>query len=148
MRFNNVIIIVCTILFAAALNAQSEEHRWKPLIVDEAQKVWVDILSLETGTGKFFDVWILEMHTPVLHLDGIDGDIYRSKTKYTVNLETVKYGILEVVYYNPANKEIYRFDYNSPILTENIKYTYPVLENSILHLAIKEYIKLKEEGTN
>jgi hypothetical protein len=148
MRFTNLKIFICIILLAAISNAQSEEHRWKPLIVNETQKTWIDILSLEAGTGKFFDVWILEMYTPLLHLDGISGDIYRSKTKYAVNLETVKYGILEVVYYDPSNKEIYRFNYDSPVLTESIKYTYPVLENSILHLTIKEYLKLKEEGTN
>ena len=126
-----------------------ENHRWKKLENNTGKKLWYDVSPFDTLRGDRFDVWILEVHTPPLKFPGIEGEVYRSKTLYSVNLTTVRYGIMKIHYYDVKNKEIYSFDYDTPPPpTDAIKYPYPVLENSPVHLIIKELFSAKNGGKN
>ena len=88
---------------------------------------------------------MLEVHTPPLRSEGIDGEVYRSKTLYAINLTTVRYGIMKIRYYDVKNIEIYSFDYDTPPPpTDALKYPYPVLEDSPIYQIIKELFKYKK----
>lgn len=134
-----------TFLISLSALAQSGEHRWKPIEVNDNDKIWFDTASLDSAKGGKFDVWVLEMHRPPLRFEGIRGEVYRSKTLYTVNLENVKYGIMKVVYYNLENREIFNYDYGIGNIIENVKYTYPVMEDSFMHKIIREYVKSSDK---
>ena len=88
------------------------------------------------------------MHKPPLTDEGIRGEVYRSKTLYAINLKTVKYGILNVIYYDVTNKEMYNFKYNIDDYPENLKYTYPITENSFLFVLLKELFDKPGDKTN
>ena len=125
--------------------AQTDNSKWKPLVVNDEKKVWVDETGLQNVKGDKFEIWLLQMYVPPLRMDGITGDVYRSKTLYAVDLNSVKYGIEQVVYYNADNKELFSYDYKIKNYEDNLKYTYPVLENSTMHLVIKELYNVKAE---
>lgn len=127
-------------VLCSSLNFGQEEptHIWKVLNVPSGEKVWYDASGLDTIKGDKFDIWILEMHRPPKTFEGFEGEVFRSKTLYGINLTTVKYGILKIRYYNILNKEIYSYDYDNPPPDESIKYTYPVTENSIIHVLLRE----------
>jgi hypothetical protein len=135
-------LIIALVIFNPAIVAQEMEHRWKPLSVDDNEKIWYDAATLDTASGSRFDVWILQMHRPPLKFDGIKGDVFRSKILYAVDLEKVKYGMLKVVYYDLENKEIFKYNYDIVNVMDEIKYTYPVMQDSYLHRIIKEFAKL------
>ncbi|SRR5690554_1211083 len=141
------ITLAVLMLISIPANAQTGKHVWKSLIVNEDKKIWYDESSITDIKGNAFDVYLLQMYVPPLRMNGIKGEIYRSKTLYTVNLDLVKYGIKEVVYYNSENAEIYKHDYGITDYEDNLKYTYPVLENSPIHLVIKEIYKNKGTTT-
>ena len=125
-----------------------ETHVWKVLNLDSGEKIWYDASGLDTIKGDRFDIWILEVHRPPKTFDGFEGEVFRSKTLFGINLTTVKYGILKVRYYNIMNKEIYSYDYDNPPPDESIRYTYPVTENSIIHLIIRELYGTEGDGNN
>ncbi len=135
--------------FSAVIIGQTEEtHVWKVLNLDTGEKIWYDASAIDTIKGDRFDIWILEVHRPPKTFEGFEGEVFRSKTLFGINLTTVKYGILKVRYYNIMNKEIYSFDYDNPPPDESIRYTYPVTENSIIHLLIRELYGNEEENNN
>ena len=141
---------VLIIVFCSVINfGQTEEtHVWKVLNLDSGGKIWYDTSSLDTTTGDRFDIWILEVHRPPKTFEGFEGEVFRSKTLFGINLTTVKYGILKVRYYNIMNKEIYSYDYDNPPPDESIRYTYPITENSIIHLIIRELYGNEGDSNN
>jgi hypothetical protein len=117
---------------------QEEQHVWKVVNTDDGSKFWYDVSSLDTTKGDKFNVWILETFQPPQKYEGIEGDVFRSKTLYTINLTTVKYGIMKVRYFDLNNQEIFSFDYDSPMPPESIRFPYPITDNSLLFYILKE----------
>lgn len=125
---------------------QEEKHVWKVVNADDGSKFWYDATSVDTMKGDKFNIWILETNQPPKQFEGIEGDVFRSKTLYTINLTNVKYGILKVRYYDMNNKEIFSFDYDQPMPPESIRYPYPITDNSLLFYLIKELYGPKGEA--
>jgi len=141
-------LIFCTLFLAAQFtNGQNVTHNWKPLTIDETQRMWYDRSQLDTINNPTFDIWILEMHRPTLSLEGISGNIMRTKTLYTVDLQAYKYGIKQVVYYDPSNQIIKSFRYDTNSLTEGYRFIFPITERSFMQKLVDELLhirKLKE----
>jgi len=143
MKFQ--LTLIALLIITMVLSAQ-DQHRWKPLLLNANDKLWYDASNLDTANTQVMNVWILQLHKPPLQFEGISGDVYRSKTLYTIDMTTVKYGIAKVVYYDVENKEIYSYDYKLESAPLEIRFPYPVLEGSFVNEVIKEYFKLKGEN--
>jgi len=139
--------VFIAVLFCIELYSQ-DEHKWKPVILSDDKKIWIDESSLDTVKGDKFEVWLLQMYVPTLKMEGITGDIYRAKTLYTVDLTSVKYGIKKIFYFDAYNKELFDHDYKIDGFEDKLKFTYPVLENSTMHYVIKELYKNRAEKNN
>jgi hypothetical protein len=138
-----VLLIIQSITFA-----QEEIHRWKKLDTITGEQIWFDTSFTDTLKGDKFKVWVLKVHTPPMKSEVVDGDIYRSKILYAINLATVRNGIMKLRYYDVKNIELYSFDYDAPPPpTDALRYPYPVLEDSPLYLIIKEIFKDQEKST-
>jgi len=140
-------LIIFFLLFIGAKfsNGQSDNNNWKPLIIDNTQRIWYDRSQLDTINSPTFNIWILEMHRPTLSLEGISDNIMRSKTLYIVDLQQYKYGIKQVVYYDPSNKMIKSFKYDTNTLTENYKYIFPITENSFMQKLVDELLRVRKQ---
>lgn len=133
------IIIALLILIAINISAQQEDqHVWKVVDAADGSKFWYDASALDTIKGDRFNIWILQAFQPPKKYEGIDGEVFRAKTLYAINLTTVKYGILKVRYFDVNNQEIFRFDYDNPLPPESIRYPYPVTDRSMLFYLIEE----------
>ena len=141
-------LILILLVITANIYAQEHVQMWKPLVINDKEKVWYDQSMTDSIKGNKMNVWILQMHKPPLTGEGINGEVYRSKTLYAINLKTAKYGILNVIYYDVANKEMYNFKYNIDDYPENLKYTYPITENSFLFTLLKEIFNKTGEKNN
>ena len=140
--------ILITLLSLISILAQEDEHHvWKVVNANDGSKFWYDASKLDTIKGDRFNIWILETHQPPIKYEGIEGEVFRSKTLYAINLTTVKYGILKIRYYDLSNKEIFRFDYDNPPPPESIRYTYPVTDQSMIFNLIEELYGPKGEKT-
>jgi hypothetical protein len=128
-------IIICNITIVAQ---QEDQHVWKVINADDGSKFWYDASSIDTTSGDRFSIWVLEANQPPKKYEGIEGDVFRSKTLYTINLTTVKYGIQKIRYYNVSNQEIFSFDYDKPMPPESIRFPYPITDNSLLFYLLKE----------
>lgn len=140
-------VMLCLFLFVSVSNLfpQRENHKWKPLIITESQKVWVDQSQADTITSPVFDIWVLELHQPLLTVEGIKGKVMRSKSLYQVNVLEKCYNLKSVVYYNAANAEIARFDYDLSLMNENNRFSFPVYEDSPIDKIIRSiFIKTAE----
>jgi len=141
-------LILMLLVMAASIYSQDVVHRWKQLVIDDKEKVWYDQSMTDSIKGSKMNIWILQMHKPPLTGEGIKGEVYRSKTLYAINLKTAKYGILNVIYYDVANKEMYNFKYNIDDYPETLKYTYPITEKSFLFALLKEIFNKSPDKTN
>ncbi|MCC6549319.1 MAG: hypothetical protein IT279_04540 [Ignavibacteriaceae bacterium] len=132
-------VLICLFLFVTVSNLfpQKENHKWKPLIITESQKVWVDQSQADTITAPVFDIWVLELHQPLLTVEGIKGKVMRSKSLYQVNVLEKCYNLKSVVYYNSSNTEIARFDYDLSLMNENNRFSFPVYEESVIDKIIR-----------
>lgn len=131
-------IISILLFYFSSLAQENDQHVWKVINADDGSKFWYDVSTLDTSGSDRLNIWILETYQPPRQYDGIDGDVFRSKTLYTINLTTVKYGILKVRYYDMTNNEIFSFDYDNPMPPESIRFPYPITNNSKLFYLIKE----------
>ena len=138
-------ILLIIIGFVSLPAQQSEQHVWKVVNADDGSKFWYDATSIDTINGDRFNIWILETNQPPKQYEGIEGDVFRSKTLYTINLTTVKYGIMKIRYYDVSNQEIFSFDYDKPMPPESIRFPYPITDNSLLFYLIKELFGPKAE---
>lgn len=140
-------ILLILISYLSLYAQQDDKHVWKVVNAENGSKFWFDATTLDTTNGNKLNVWILETNQPPKKYEGIDGDVFRSKTLYTINLITVKYGIFKVRYYDLNNKEIFMFDYDNPMPPENIRFPYPITDNSLLFYLLKELYGPKESQT-
>ena len=131
-------ILLVLIIYISNYAQQNEQHVWKVINADDGSKFWYDASSIDTTRGDRFNIWILETNQPPKKYEGIEGEVFRSKTLYTINLTTVKYGIMKVRYYNVSNQEIFLFDYDKPMPPESIRFPYPITDNSLLFFLLKE----------
>ncbi len=139
--------IAVLLIIQSNIFAQEEIHRWKKLDTITGEQIWFDASFTDTLKGDKFEVWVLKVHTPPMKSEGVDGEIYRSKILYAINLATVRYGIMKLRYYDVKNNKLYSFDYDTPPPpTDALRYPYPVLEESSLYLIIKEIFKGKEKS--
>jgi len=138
-------ILLIIIGFVSLAAQQSEQHVWKVINADDGSKFWYDATSIDTIKADRFNIWILETNQPPKQYEGIEGDVFRSKTLYTINLTTVKYGIMKIRYYDVSNQEIFSFDYDKPMPPESIRFPYPITDNSLLFYLIKELFGPKAE---
>lgn len=138
-------ILLIIIGFVSLAAQQSEQHVWKVVDADDGSKFWYDATSIDTIKGDRFNIWILETNQPPKQYEGIKGNVFRSKTLYTINLTTVKYGIMKIRYYDVSNQEIFSFDYDKPMPPESIRFPYPITDNSLLFYLIKELFGPKAE---
>ena len=141
-------LILMLLVITANIYAQEHVSMWKPLVINDKEKVWYDQSMTDSIKGSKMNIWILQMHKPPLTGEGINGEVYRSKTLYAINLKTAKYGILNVIYYDVANKEMYNFKYNIDDYPETLKYTYPITEKSFLFALLKELFNKPGDKTN
>lgn len=145
---NIVSYFFLSLVIVSSLIAQDESnHRWQKLEDTDGEQIWFDAASVESRSGDKFEVWVLEVYKPPLKSEGIEGEVYRSKILYAINLTTVKYGIMKLRYYDVKNKELYRFDYDTPPPPNDmLKYPYPIFEDSPVYLIIKSlFSKYKVE---
>jgi hypothetical protein len=138
-------ILFLIIGYISIIAQQEEQHVWKVINADDGSKFWYDTSSLDTIKGDRFNIWILETNQPPKKYEGIEGDVFRSKTLYAINLTTVKYGIMKIRYYNLSNQEIFSFDYDKPMPPESIRYPYPITDTSLLFYLLKELYGPKNE---
>lgn len=139
--------LIILFLLAGGIFSQSENHQWKPLIINDSVKTWFDANMADTISSEIFSIWLLELHKPPIEFEGIKSKITRSKTLYLVNKTDMKYGIDEVVYYDQANREIERFKYNLSKFDEEFRYTFPILNNKLFDKFFSELTKSNERKT-
>ncbi len=127
-------------LMLAAITAypQGQPHRWKALLISESQKLWYDASQLEAVSNATFDIWVLELHQPMIEVNGVGGKIMRTKTLYQINTDIARYNIKKVVYFNAANDELASFNYNLENVDDNIKYYFPIYPDSFILKLIRE----------
>jgi len=130
-------VLLITISTINIFSQSSEKHVWQLLEMQDGAKLWYDVSEIDTIKGDKFDIWVLTVNKPPVIYEGVEKEVYRVKTLYAVDLNTVRYGFLKIRYYDVQNKEIYSFDYDNPPPPENIKYSYPIMENTSLHQIIK-----------
>ncbi|MHB8578914.1 MAG: hypothetical protein ACYDA4_03515 [Ignavibacteriaceae bacterium] len=136
------------LFLASTAIAQSSGPKWKPIVIKDSKRIWYDSASVVHAGQNKIDVWMLETYDHPLTFVQIPGKIYRSKTLYTIDLNRATYGIKKVDYYNIDNREIYNHDYKIEDYPDSIKYSYPILENSPLHLLLRDLFKNKKKATN
>lgn len=137
------------ILFlASSAIAQSSNPKWKPIVISQSKRIWYDSASVNPAGQDKIDVWMLEIYDHPLTFVQIPGEIYRSKTLYAIDLNRATYGIKEVDYYNIDNREIFNHDYKIDDYPDSVKYSYPIMENSPLHLLLRDLFKNKTKATN
>lgn len=131
-------VLIILLFYISLIAQQNDQHVWKVVNADDGSKFWYDVSSLDTSSNDRLNIWILETFQPPRQYEGIDGDVFRSKTLYSINLTTVKYGIMKVRYYDMTNNEIFSFDYDNPMPPESIRFPYPITNNSKIFYLIKE----------
>lgn len=137
-------ILYLLLIIAINTAGQNTSHNWKPLVIDDNQRMWYDRSQLDTINNPAFDIWILEMHRPTLSLEGISENIMRTKTLYSVDLNSYKYGLKKVVYYDPSNQLIKSFQYDTNSSTEEYRYIFPITENSFMQKLVDELLRLRK----
>lgn len=136
-----IFFILC--LISVTSFPQQDRQDWKLIEKNQTQKYWYDISGIDSLKKEQFQIWILQEYNPPMVFDEIKGEIHRSKTLYAVNLNSVKYGISKVIYYDKDNNEIASFNYNNSKLSEGVKYSFPITEDSPVFYFIKEYFLKK-----
>ena len=133
-----IVLIIFLFVYCTSNTLAQTEPKWIPLIITQSQRIWYQYPTSDPSNKNKIDVWILQMHQPPLSFHEIKEKIYRSKTLYGLNLETGKYGIFRVIYYDISNNVIDDFDYHPDEYPDDMKYSYPISGNTTLSTLLKK----------
>lgn len=128
-------------LFFSGVNtfhAQTADVKWEPLLINNNNRVWFDIISIDSSKGAVLNVWILQMHKPPLEFDELPQKVYRTKTEYCIDFKLDKYGIKKAAYYGSKNDLLFNFDYHLEKYPDSLKFTYPVKDNFFINLLVQK----------
>lgn len=125
------ILVALLILFSFSLNAQSQVPNWARVDFHYSGRMYVDINSIQHVNDTLISVWTMEENFPPLSIESVNGKIYKTKTFYIFNKALLKYGILEIIYYDQKDNVLNSFSYRRNSESSEYQYNYPLLDNSI-----------------
>ncbi len=74
----------------------------------------------------------MEKHPTPIKIEMVDKEISKTKTYYLINRTLKKYSILQIIYYDKNDNVIKSFSYNYEWNKPELKYSTPILENSMI----------------
>lgn len=131
---NKIRIIFICLLFSLPLTqdlfSQSIKENWVLVTSEDANKIYLNVSDLSANNSDDIYVWVLEeFHNP-LELEGVDDNIYQSKTYYLFNKSKKRYSILQVIYYDEDKNVLKTYSYEHKLDLPDFKYNAPILNGS------------------
>ncbi|AFN76036.1 hypothetical protein MROS_2806 [Melioribacter roseus P3M-2] len=119
---------------------QSDSENWVPVENYREGKLYVDASSLKKFDDDYY-VWVLEEHDPPVKIESIDKKIYKTKTYFVINKPSKRYSIIQIIFYDINNNVLKSYSYN---ISEQVKYTSPILEGSKIESVMIQCIMLTD----
>jgi len=127
-------------------NAQVHKENWVPIKSINQERIYVNTVNLEKNTGDDIYVWVMEEYSLPETMEGIDADIYKTKTYFLLNKRIKRYSILQIIFYDTKGNVLKSYNYTRNMENQNYKYSSPILEGSNIEavlLLCVQHIKSK-----
>lgn len=139
------IIFICLLLFLPLtkdLFPQSLKENWILVTTEDANKIYLNGSDLSSNSSDDIYVWVLEEFYNPLELEGVDENIYQSKTYYLFNKSKKRYSILQVIYYDEDKNVLKTYSYEHKLDLPDFKYNAPILNGSTTQKIYEKCIEL------
>ncbi len=130
------IIIMFVIIICSNSSAQIIEESWAPVSF-HGNLVYVDLKNIDSFQADDIYVWTIENLKSPLEMEDVDKDIYRTKTYYLINKKIKRYSLVEILYYDEDNNVIKDFNYEVSTDDPELRYSYPILDGSLVDLVLQ-----------
>jgi hypothetical protein len=128
------------------ISAQVIKENWESIKSINKERIYVNTVNLDRNIGDDIYVWVMEEHSPPEAMEGIDADIYRTKTYFLLNKRIKRYSILQIIFYDAKGNVLKNYNYTRNMENESYKYSSPILEGSNIEavlLLCVQHIKSK-----
>ena len=132
-----VIFLFTTLL----IYAQKSNENWVGVDIENQSALYINVTGLSNFTGDDIYVWTLEETKEPMSLDGVEGDIYKTKTYYLINKKLQRYSIMQVMYFDENDNILKSYSYEHNSDNPDFKYSTPILKDSEME---KIFIKCLE----
>ncbi len=120
--------IICALFnFYNNILPQNLNHHWT--IINN--HTFIDTSNILLNNDEIY-VWVMEKHPTPIKIEMVDKEISKTKTYYLINRTLKKYSILQIIYYDKNDNVIKSFLYNYEWDKPELKYSTPILENSMI----------------
>jgi hypothetical protein len=147
----HILTFIALVICFASAKAQELKENWVAVSTSASETLFINVTGISIFSGDDICVWtLLESKTPT-NMDGIDGDIYKTKTYYLINKTLRRYSISEVMYFDEQNNILKTYSYNHNTDNSEFKYSTPILHGSDIEqilLKCLEYIPSTSKTEN
>ena len=144
-----VIIIFILLLNLTSLTySQAGTEKWLRISGDDDQITYIDIAGLSAYKGNEIFIWALQDLNSPISMEEVDGDIYKVRTYYHINLELKRYGIVQIIFYDSKSNVLKQYNYGQTSDKPEFIFGYPVIPNSDIDKIVKvcrEYLNVNSD---
>ena len=132
--------VIILMIFSINLKSQIVEDSWAPILYN-GELIYVDLKNIDSFQGDEIYVWTIERLAEPLRMEDIEDDIYTAKTYYLINKKLKRYSLLEIIYYDTDHNVIKDYTYKSTTDDPDLKYNYPIYDNSLVDLVLQRCLR-------
>jgi hypothetical protein len=126
-----------------SIQAQDSKENWVSVSVNASETLYINVTGISVYTEDDIYVWVLQETKEPIIMDGIEADIYKTKTYYLINKKMMRYSIMQVMYFDNHDNILKSYTYNHSMENIEFKYCTPIMLSSEVEkilLKCKEYI--------
>jgi len=140
-----IISLLCLVILTTTYSAQESTENWVPVKTMRNQHIYIDVYGIENFKGNDVYIWAMQNFDQPLEMEGIDRDIYQTRTYYLINKKLKEYSILEIVFYDEDGNVIKSYTYQHETDITKYKYNYPIFPGSDMNAILNKCIEYIEK---
>jgi len=134
--------LLLLLTLTVVLFGQSLKENWMPITESTTETTYINTEGLKKFMNGDIYVWVLQEHSPPLQMEGVDGDIYKTKTYYLFNDQMKRYGIEQIIYYDEDGDVLKSYSYSKKTNLPQFKYNFPVFKGTNEEVVLSKILEL------
>ncbi len=124
------ILLIVGLIANFATPAQESKENWVAVDIENQGSLFINVSGLSNFTGDDIYVWSLTETKEPITIDGVDGNIYKTKMYYLINKNLRRYSILQVMYFDENDNILKSYSYDHNTDNPDFKYSTPIMKDS------------------
>ncbi|MFH1195404.1 MAG: hypothetical protein V1720_06805 [bacterium] len=148
MKKINLMNLFLVVIFLTTISnfAQSNTDAWITLLDKNNKTLSINTYGLSNAMGDDFYLWVKEILTSPITIEGIEKQVYESRTYYLINKSLQRYSIVEIIYYDDNGNVLADYKYPNNSSIPEYRYNYPIFPESEMEVIFNKCKEFFSKG--